>query len=55
MVFGTHNVHRAADLLTEAREQGPIIEILEATVADDAQAFPSALPARREQPSTPRG
>ena len=48
VVFGTHNVHRAADLLTEAREHGPITEILEATVADDAQAFPSALPARRD-------
>jgi len=48
VVFGTHNVHRAADLLTEAREQGPITEILEATVAEDAEAFPSALPARRD-------
>src|SRR5688572_28802095 len=48
VVFGTHNVHRAADLLTEAREQGPITEILEATVLEDAHAFPSALPASRE-------
>src|SRR5687768_13861061 len=24
VVFGTHNVHRAADLLSEAREHGPI-------------------------------
>ena len=48
VVFGTHNVHRAAELLAEAREHGPIVEILEATARDDAEAFPSALPARRE-------
>jgi tRNA-2-methylthio-N6-dimethylallyladenosine synthase len=48
VVFGTHNVSRAADLLREARERGPIVEILEATVAEDLEAFPSALPARRE-------
>ena len=48
VVFGTHNVHRAADLLTEAREQGPIVEILEATVLEDSQAFPSVLPASRD-------
>ncbi len=48
VVFGTHNVHRAADLLTEAREQGPIVEILEATVLEDAHAFPSVLPASRD-------
>jgi tRNA-2-methylthio-N6-dimethylallyladenosine synthase len=48
VVFGTHNVHRAADLLSEAREHGPITEILEATVLEDAQAFPSVLPASRE-------
>jgi tRNA-2-methylthio-N6-dimethylallyladenosine synthase len=47
VVFGTHNVHRAADLLTQAREQGPIVEILEATVLEDAHAFPSVLPASR--------
>jgi len=48
LVFGTHNVHRAADLLRRAREEGPLTEILEATVADDAELFPSAMPARRE-------
>jgi tRNA-2-methylthio-N6-dimethylallyladenosine synthase len=48
VVFGTHNVHRAADLLREAAGGGPITEILEAAVADDHAAFPSALPARRE-------
>ena len=48
LVFGTHNVHRAADLLRRAREEGPLTESLEATVADDAELFPSAMPARRE-------
>jgi len=48
VVFGTHNVHRAAELLELARTQGPITEILEATARDDALAFPSALPVRRE-------
>jgi len=48
VVFGTHNVGRAAELLSEARANGPIMEILEETVADDLAAFPSALPARRE-------
>ncbi len=48
LVFGTHNVHRAADLLHQARQEGPLTEILEATVADDAELFPSAMPARRE-------
>ena len=48
VVFGTHNVHRAADLLTQSRENGPVTEILEATVLEDAHAFPSALPASRD-------
>jgi tRNA-2-methylthio-N6-dimethylallyladenosine synthase len=42
-VFGTHNVGRAAELLHEARERGPITEILE-----ESDAFPSALPVRRD-------
>ncbi|HYZ98002.1 MAG TPA: tRNA (N6-isopentenyl adenosine(37)-C2)-methylthiotransferase MiaB [Acidimicrobiales bacterium] len=51
VVFGTHNVHRAAELLGEQRGAGrPIVEILEETVADDHAAFPSALPVRREVP-----
>ncbi len=51
VVFGTHNVHRAAELLAEQRSVGrPLVEILEETVADDREAFPSALPARREVP-----
>ncbi len=48
VVFGTHNVQRAAELLAEARQHGPVIEILEETARDDAEAFPSALPARRD-------
>ena len=50
VVLGTHNVHRAADLIRASREgRGPVTEILDAAVADDAVMFPSALPARREQ------
>ena len=48
VVFGTHNVHRAAELLAEARANGPVLEILEETARDDAEAFPSALPAQRD-------
>ena len=50
VVFGTHNVARAAQLLHEAVEHGPIVEILEAAAGEDAAEFPSALPARREVP-----
>ncbi len=48
VVFGTHNVHRAAELIDHARRHGPVVEILNETVRDDAEAFPSALPVRRE-------
>ncbi len=48
VVLGTHNVHRAAELVADARRHGPITEILEAAVVDDHALFPSALPARRE-------
>jgi tRNA-2-methylthio-N6-dimethylallyladenosine synthase len=48
VVMGTHNVHRAAELLREASTaDGPITEILEEAVIDDHAMFPSALPARR--------
>jgi tRNA-2-methylthio-N6-dimethylallyladenosine synthase len=48
VVFGTHNVHRAAELLAEARASGPVVEIWEQAALDEAEAFPSALPAKRE-------
>ena len=48
VVMGTHNVHRAAELLHEASTNGPVTEILEAAVLDDHAQFPSALPAVRE-------
>jgi tRNA-2-methylthio-N6-dimethylallyladenosine synthase len=48
VVLGTHNVHRAAELVNHARRAGPITEILDEAVLDDQLMFPSALPARRE-------
>jgi tRNA-2-methylthio-N6-dimethylallyladenosine synthase len=48
VVFGTHNVHRATELMAEARLNGPITEIWDESDADDDQAFASALPARRD-------
>ena len=45
VVFGTHNVASAATLLERARSEGPVLEILE-----ESDAFPSALPARRDVP-----
>jgi tRNA-2-methylthio-N6-dimethylallyladenosine synthase len=50
VVFGTHNVHRATALLEQARTDGPVTEIWEATDPEAAEAFPSALPVRRELP-----
>ncbi len=48
VVFGTHNVHRALDLLAEARANGPVVEIWEEAMQGEAEAFPSALPVKRE-------
>jgi tRNA-2-methylthio-N6-dimethylallyladenosine synthase len=49
VVMGTHNVHRAAELLHEAHGRvRPLVEILDEAVIDDHAMFPSALPARRE-------
>jgi len=48
VVFGTHNVHRATELLAESREHGQIVEILEAAVDAEHAAFPSALPENRD-------
>ncbi len=49
VVLGTHNVHRTAELLAQARVDGPVTEIWE-EAADDVDAFPSALPATRDLP-----
>lgn len=46
VVVGTHNVHRTADLLHDARRAGPVTEIWDEAL-DEAEAFPSALPVRR--------
>jgi tRNA-2-methylthio-N6-dimethylallyladenosine synthase len=43
VVFGTHNLAHAPELLRDARANGPVVEIL-----DEHEAYPSALPARRE-------
>ena len=43
VVFGTHNLAHAPDLLARARAEGPVVEILE-----EHAEYPSALPARRE-------
>ena len=47
VVLGTHNVHRAAELVSQARIDGPVTEILDEAVIDDQVLFPSALPAKR--------
>jgi tRNA-2-methylthio-N6-dimethylallyladenosine synthase len=47
VVVGTHNVHRTVELLHRARVAGPVTEIWDEAL-DEAEAFPSALPARRE-------
>ncbi len=52
VVFGTHNLHRAADLLADARgADGPIVEIVEEHEADAATVL-GELPVRRDAPST---
>jgi len=43
VVFGTHNLARAPALLERSRLEGPVLEIVE-----EHEAYPSALPARRE-------
>src|SRR4051794_17112752 len=45
VVFGTHNLARAPELLARARVDGALMEILE-----EHEAYPSALPARRDSP-----
>jgi tRNA-2-methylthio-N6-dimethylallyladenosine synthase len=48
VVLGTHNVHRAVDLLHQARAGEPVTEIWDEARLDDGDVFPSALPVRRE-------
>jgi len=52
VVLGTHNVHRATELLRRSRVEGPLTEILTETVPDDRELFPSAMPARRNDGHT---
>ena len=48
VVIGTHNVHRAAELLhSSTGSSTPLTEIFDEAVIDDHAMFPSALPARR--------
>lgn len=47
VVLGTHNVHRATELMAQAQKNGPITEIWEEAALDEAAAFPSALPVKR--------
>ncbi len=48
VVVGTHNVHRTVELLHRARVGGaPVTEIWDEAL-DDAEAYPSALPVKRE-------
>ncbi|MEQ8716185.1 MAG: tRNA (N6-isopentenyl adenosine(37)-C2)-methylthiotransferase MiaB [Acidimicrobiales bacterium] len=48
VVFGTHNVGHAADLIRRSATEGPIVEILDEIAREDAETFSSALGARRE-------
>lgn len=48
VVFGTHNVHRATELMKAAKADGPITEIWNEAAIDEAEAFPSALPVKRD-------
>lgn len=48
VVIGTHNVHRAVELINHAQKYGPITKIFDEAVIDDYALFPSALPAKRE-------
>ncbi len=47
VVFGTHNVHRAAALLREASTHGPVTEIWD-EAGDHDDAFPSAVAVKRD-------
>ncbi len=50
VVFGTHNVSRAAELLRRASEDGPVVEILDEVPSDSSTVLASTLPVRRNLP-----
>lgn len=50
VVFGTHNLAHAPELLRRAEEQGPIVEILDAPDSQDAMSYASLPGAVREVP-----
>jgi tRNA-2-methylthio-N6-dimethylallyladenosine synthase len=47
VILGTHNVHRAVELLHQSRSSGPVLEIWDEAL-EEAESFPSALAVRRE-------
>ncbi|MGH9279174.1 MAG: tRNA (N6-isopentenyl adenosine(37)-C2)-methylthiotransferase MiaB [Acidimicrobiales bacterium] len=50
VVFGTHNVGRATDLLRQAADGGSVMEIWDEARLDDDPSFPEALPVRPDVP-----
>ncbi len=50
VVFGTHNLARAPELLRRARSEGPIVEVLDAPAPEEPGDQQSALSAVREVP-----
>ncbi len=48
VVFGTHNLHRATELLHQSRTSGPVTEIFDETVLSEDELFPSALRVERQ-------
>ena len=48
VVFGTHNIHRAPELLEQALLKGPVLEVFDESLRDEDEIFPSALSSRRE-------
>jgi len=52
VVFGTHNLTRAPELLRRAATHGPVVEILDAPQPEGASVLPLALSAARELPYT---
>ena len=55
VVFGTHNVHRAAALVDEARQSGPITEIFDETDPRRPRGLPLRAARRAARCRTPPG